>query len=55
MKLRKVEVSTLQQLDQELKTTVHMDAYGSLAGLIYESENLEDENFYDLEGKILDL
>lgn len=55
MKLRKVEVATLAQLDYELNTTVHMDTYESLAGLVYESENPEDENFYNFEGKILDL
>jgi len=32
-----------------------MDTYESLAGLIYESDNAEDENFYNCEGKILDL
>ncbi len=53
MKLRKVEVATLQQLDNQLNTTVHMDTYESLAGLVYESENVEDENFYDSEGNIL--
>ena len=53
MKLRKVEVATLGQLDQELGTTVHMDTYESLAGLVYESENAEDENFYDSDGNIL--
>jgi len=55
MQLRKVEVATLGQLDYELGTTVHMDTYESLAGLVYESENPEDYNFYDSEGKILDL
>jgi hypothetical protein len=53
MQLKKVEAATLQQLDQELGTTVHMDTYESLAGLMYESENPEDENFYDFEGKVL--
>jgi hypothetical protein len=55
MKLKKVEVATLGQLDYELGTTVHMDTYESLCGLIYESENPEDYNFYNFEGKILDL
>jgi len=55
MQLKKVEAVILQQLDYELGTTVHMDTYKSLAGLIYESDNAEDENFYNCEGKILDL
>jgi hypothetical protein len=53
MKLRKAEIETLTQLDYELGTTVYMDTYESLSGLIYESENPEDENFYDFEGKVL--
>jgi len=51
--MKKVEISTLQQLDHELKTTVHMDTYESLAGLVYESDDEEDENFYDSEGNVL--
>jgi hypothetical protein len=53
MKLKKVEVATLGQLDHELNTTVHMDTYESLCGLVYESDNPDDENFYDSEGNIL--
>jgi hypothetical protein len=53
MKLKKVEVATLAQLDYELNTTVHMDTYESLAGLVYESDNDEDYNFYDSDGNIL--
>jgi len=55
MQLKKVEAAQLAQLDQELGTTVHLDTYESLSGLIYESENTEDENFYNFEGKIIDL
>jgi hypothetical protein len=51
--MKKVEISTLQQLDYELGTTVYMDTYESLAGLVYESENAEDENFYGSEGNVL--
>jgi uncharacterized protein YacL (UPF0231 family) len=53
MKLKKVEVATLAQLDHELGTTVYMDTYESLCGLIYESENEEDYNYYDSDGNVL--
>lgn len=49
----KVEVATMQQLDKELNTSVYMNTYESLAGMIYESDNPEDENFYDSEGNVL--
>lgn len=51
--MKKVEVTLLQQLDHELNTSIHTDTYYSLSGLVYESDNPEDENFYDSEGNVI--
>lgn len=52
-KYKKVEAETMQQLDKELNTSVYMNTYESMSGLIYESDDPEDENFYDSEGNVL--